>query len=173
MRAALLFFLVQIPAASIAAQVPIPAGAKVKIGTHAKASVVGTLLSQSGDSIVITTAGSKRSAVASNVVTRIEVSQGRSHKHGAFRGMKIGSLSLGGGLALAVAAAYLSDDVQNGIVPLYMTAFYGAAVGAVCGVVIGGILGTERWSTLYSAPMRVTFGPVQRGTPGVGLSIRF
>ena len=175
MRFVLLFFLASLPAASTAAQAnTIPSGTRVKIETQPKTQVVGKLLSQLGDSIIITGAGSHRIALASDAVTRVEVSRGRSHVHGALRGMKVGSLAVGGGVGLIVGAAYIDGySDRNSIVPLYVLVFSGAAVGAVYGAAIGGILGAERWSTLYSAPMRVSFGPVQSGAPGVGVSIRF
>lgn len=175
MRCALLLILALFLPAPISAQAPtIPPGTRVRVETQQRARVDGTLMSQSSDSIIVATPRPLRTAVASGDVTRIAVSKGRSHVQGALRGMKIGAAIVGGAATFMVGAAYFGGRTEeSSIVPLYAFAVSGAAVGAMSGAAFGGMLGAEKWSTVYSAAMRVSVRPFQSRVPGVGVSIRF
>lgn len=88
--------------------------------------------------------------------------------------MKLGAAVVGGGVALLLGGAYVSSNLEHkstsGIIPLTVA---GAAIGGGYGAVAGSIRGVERWSTVYSAPIRVSFRPFPSSWPGIGVSIRF
>lgn len=175
MRRTLLFIFVASAPAAIAAQAPtIPLGTRVRVEMQGKIKVDGTLMSQTEDSIIVSSPGTLRTVVASESVARIRVSEGRSHAQGAVRGMKIGTVVAGGGVALIFGAAYIESTENNkSIALLFAFVAAGAVTGAMYGAAIGGIFGAERWTTVYSSPVRVSFRPAQSGAPGVGVSIWF
>jgi hypothetical protein len=174
MRFALLLIVMLSPPMLIAAQTPtIPPGTRVKVQTQQNTRVNGSLISQSSDSIIVATGDAMRTVIASDAVTRIDVSKGRSHLHGAVRGMKVGAVTTGGVVTLIFAVAYIGSRAEDmSIAPFFAYTAVSAAIGAMYGAAIGGMFGAERWSTVYSAPIQVTFRPSQ-GAPGAGVSIRF
>ena len=175
MRFALFLILVVWPPASIVAQAPtIPAGTRVKVETHQRTRVAGTLMSQTRDSIIVAAPGAIRTVVASEAVTRIAVSKGRSRVHGALRGMRVGSVVIGGGTAVIMTVAFVDGGVgENNVGPFVVLTAIGAAMGAIYGGTMGVLFPVERWFTVYSASSRVSVGPFQGSVPGVGVSIRF
>ena len=169
MRFALLIPVLFLPLPT-AAQVPtIPPGTRVRVETQQKTRAEGALMSQTSDSIIVATRRATRTAVASAAVTRIAVSSGRSSAHGAFWGMKLGA-AVGGGAVALLFTGFAGGLPGFQILPY---AVVGAAIGGTYGAAAGSIRGVERWSAVYSAPNRVSFGPFQGGAPGVGVSIRF
>jgi hypothetical protein len=131
-------------------------------------------MSQTGDSLIVAAPEAIRTVVASAGVTRIDVSRGRSRMQGAIRGMKVGTTIVGGGLAIIFTTAYIAEGgTGDSIAELLAYTAYGAAAGAMYGAGVGALLGAETWSTVYSAPHRVSFGPSRSGPIGVGVSIRF
>ena len=175
MRFALLILVLILPLPTAAQGPTIPHGTRVRVETQQKTRAEGTLMSQTSDSIIVATRRATRTAVASAAVTRIAVSSGRSRAHGALWGMKLGAVVLGGGIGLLLGGAYVSSNSEHkstsGIIPLMVA---GAAVGGMYGAVAGTIRGVERWSTVYAAPIRVSFGQFQGSSArGVSVSIRF
>jgi len=179
MRRALLFICLSATSAAVAAQAPtIPPGTRVRIETRERGTFDGTLMSQTSDSFFVAGPGALRTLVASESVTRLRVSEGRSHARGAVRGMKIGAAVGGGGMALVIGAAFIGStakDKYNGeslgmAVGLVAS---GALVGVMYGAGIGALFAVERWTTVYSNPLRVSFRPAPSGAPGVGVSVRF
>ena len=130
-------------------------------------------MSQTPDSIMVAVPGAIRTVVASDDVTRIAVSEGRSRVHGARRGMTYGAAIVGGAATLLFTAAYIGEGGTGDFGDVVVLSAITAVSGAIYGAAIGGLIGHERWSTVYSAPIRVSLGPSRRGSPGVGLSIRF
>lgn len=167
-------------AGAVAANAQVPTlvpGARVRIETtQLRDRVEGTLMSQTSDSLVVASVGAVRTTLPASFVTKIKASEGKSHGAGAIRGIKIGAI-IGGAVGLLVAAAYHEDystttgtDQSN---ELLAFAALEAAGGAIWGAAIGGIVGTEKWTTVYEAPVRFGMGRGINGAPVVGLAIRF
>jgi hypothetical protein len=177
MRRALLLIFLGVPLAG-GAQVPtIIPGARVRVESRQiDKNLEGTVMSQTADSVIVASVGAIRTAVASGSITRIRVSQGKSHGAGAIKGIKIGGgigLGLGVLLGLAIAAGPSTSEYPNpGGVAAVVAALY-AVSGAMWGAAIGGAVGAEKWTTVYSIPMRISVGRPQRRAPGVSLSITF
>jgi hypothetical protein len=170
-------------AAVIGAQVPaIPLGTRVRLDApRPNAGLAGTVRSQSADSITIETDDSTR-VVSLASVRRIDVSEGRSSRDGAFRGMKIGGLGLGGAMAAFLIAGYVAspnhncggaDECLDPIAALPYLVPASALIGGLAGAFIGAIAGAERWDRLYPRPVRVSILPTPTGVAMVRLSVRF
>ena len=169
MRFALLILVLVLPLPTAAQGPTIPPGTRVRVETQQKKRAEGTLMSQTSDSIIVATRRSTRTAVASAAVTRIAVSSGRSRAHGALWGMKLGA-ALGGGGVILLFTGFAGGLPGFQILPY---AVVGAAFGGAYGAVARSIRGVERWSTVYSIPIRVSFGQLLGSAPGVNVSIRF
>ncbi len=172
---ALLGTLILLDASATGAQVPTVApGTRVRMEfARPSPKVVGVVMSQTADSIAIGT-GRAIQTVASASIERFRVSGGKSHTHGAVRGMKMGTLIGGGAVFLVFGAYYLASSEPNknpGGLAVYTAA--GALEGALLGAAIGGALGAERWSTIYHRPVRIAVLPLPNGAAGAGLSISF
>lgn len=81
-------------------------------------------------------------------------------------------------MALITGASYLgsTNKSQNGdetLSAVFALVASGAFTGAMFGAGIGALLGAERWTTVYSSPVRVSFRPAPSGARGVGVSVRF
>jgi hypothetical protein len=182
--AAAAFAVLMLAYAAVArAQVPtIPLGTRVRLDApRPNAGLVGTVRSQSADSIVIDSDDSTR-AISLASVKRIDVSEGRSSVDGALRGMKIGGLGLGGAMAVFLVASYVAspnnncggaDECLDPIAALPYLVPASALIGGLAGAFIGAIAGAERWSGLYPPPARMTILPVRNGATRIGLSLSF
>lgn len=171
-------------AAVTRAQVPtIPLGTRVRLDApRPNAGIVGTVRSQSADSIAIETDDSTR-VVSLASVRRIDVSAGRSRGDGALRGMKIGGLGLGGSMAVFLVAGYVAspnhncggaDECLDPIAALPYLVPASALIGGLAGAFIGAIAGAERWHRLYPTPVRVSILPAPpNAVTRVGLSLSF
>ena len=165
------------------AQVPtIPLGTRVRLDApRPNGSLVGTVKSQSADSIAIETNDSTR-VVPIASVKRIAVSEGQSRSEGARRGMKIGGIGLGGAMAVFLFASYVAspnnncggaDECLDPIAAFPYLVPASALVGGLAGGIIGAIAGAERWDTRYLAHVRVSILPGPNGVMRVGLSLSF
>ena len=125
--------------------------------------IEGTVMSHQGDSVIVASAGSMRTAVSHSSITRARASTGKSRSAGAVKGAKIGAM-LGGGVGLAMALLFASGDypLLNGDDVVPFTLMY-ATSGAMWGLGIGAVVGAEKWTTVYSKPQPV----------GVAVSVRF
>jgi len=174
MRHGLLLVLLGVPAFG-GAQVPmISEGTRVRVERPATKKVDGILMSQTADSMQI--AAPQATMIASESISRIRESAGRSHARGAAKGAKIGAVVVGGGFALIVIGAYVSssDANKSGLGEwLAIGAIIGGVEGAVLGGLIGALAGAERWRTIYSSPVRLTIRPPASGATGAGLSFAF
>ena len=170
-------------AAVAPAQVPtIPPGTRVRLAApRPNDGLAGTVRSQSADSIAIETDGLTR-VVSLASVRRIDVSEGRSRRYGAVRGMKIGAIGLGGTVGVLLVAGWVAQPDNNcggadqcfdamAALPYLVPA--GALIGGLAGAAIGTIAGAERWSRLYPPPVRVSILPARNGVTTLGLSLSF
>ena len=173
MRRSLLFILSCCVPASIAGQATaIPLGARVQVETHDEASITGTLMSQTEDSVIVATPEAPRVVASWESVARVQVSDGRTRTRGAVRGMKVGAAVGGGIIAITFGVAFLGARDAN-VGDLFAYVGSGAVVGAVYGAAIGSLVRAERWTTVYAGPTQVSFLPTLSGVPGVAGSIRF
>ena len=173
-RLCLVLTLCIIPEMILAQTPPIPVGARIRLELTDKSRLEGSLVQQRADSVVVASTRGVHTPVATEYIARIRRSDGKSHGLGAKRGAVIGATIVGGATTLIFGGAALASSSPNndyGLVPAFI--FAGALTGAFYGVIIGGIIGAERWTTVSSAPMRVSFLPTQIGAPGVGVAIRF
>lgn len=118
------------------------------------------------DSLVLTRRGvAERLVIPARAVERLEISHGRDHVAGLFRGTGLGALA--GGLLLATATLVESTSAESGgdagwtVLAVMAGMVWGAPVGAV----VGGLIGVERWEHRPLWPRGV--GPAPEG--GVGL----
>jgi hypothetical protein len=148
-------------------------GSRVRIDSRSfPQRLEGTVMAHSGDSVVVATSGVVRTAVPGPSIYRVQASQGKSHMAGAIKGAKIGAIVSGGmGLLLGLAFADATDDATTSDV-IAVAAVY-AGSGALWGGAIGGVVGAEKWSTVYSQPYRLSAGVTRSGAPAVGISLAF
>ena len=112
--------------------------------------IEGTLMSNTGDSLVIAKSGAIHTPVPRGSVTWIRVSEGRSRGAGAAKGAKIGVIIFTGVMAMSITS------VDREGLPLAGAMIAGGAIsGAFYGSIIGAIVGAERWKTVYRAPLKL------------------
>jgi hypothetical protein len=163
-------------AVSAGAQVPtLMAGSRLRVQTAGAGRIEGTLMSQTPDTLTIAQSGAVQRKIPSGVVGRIQASQGKSHGAGAIKGGKIGAI-VGGGLGLLVGLAISADGSCTGegcdAAPITV-GLVQAAAGAIWGLAIGGIVGAEKWTTVY-APGRVALtGGASQERALIGLRVRY
>lgn len=154
--------------------VPIPIGARVRVEMCDKSRLDGTLMMRTADSVAVALPRAVRTVVATEYISRVRRSEGKSHGHGAVKGLKIGAVIGGGATTLVMGGAYLGSSAENK--DATWVAFFaaaGAMTGALYGGVIGAIVGAERWTTVYTFPARLSFVPPPTGAPGIGVTFRF
>jgi hypothetical protein len=169
-------FLILCGAPAADGQVPsIAPGTRVRLELERpNRKVDGTLMSQTADSIAVATDGSGIWTMPAESVVRIRVGSGKSVMRGAIRGMKIGSLVLGGGFGLLLTAAVAAGDGGTDAIPfLVVYSAIAAAEGAILGAFVGAIVRSEKWTDIYSSHVQLTVRPDRSGRTGVGLSIGF
>ncbi len=133
---------------------------------------VGTLLSVSGDTLVLSTDGGAGQVVVPLIsVSRIEV-RGREPARG--RGAIIGALV--GGVVGLVAALTTYDEATE-IWSLEETARFAAillgGLGAGVGFLVGNFVMVDSWVDVPLERLRVSLGPQRDGRFGFGASVRF
>ncbi len=167
MRHALL--LIFLGASQADAQFPsIIPGARVRVEGLNHRKLEGTLMSQTADSITIAAVGAILTTVASGSLTRVRVSQGKSHGAGAIKGMKIGG---GIGLGVGLLAGLVSPPGERAAIGMSVAG--GALGGVIWGAAIGSIVGAAKWTTVYTAPLRIAIGRAENGAMTLGLAMRF
>jgi hypothetical protein len=177
MRRTLVAFALALPlAAAVPARAqtvpPLVIGARVRVEPRYLKVIEGTLMSQTQDSLVIASVGAVRTVVSSYSVVRIKASQGKSHGAGAIKGLKIGA-SIGAVSGFLIGIAYAGyDNTPKEELVASATAAY-AVSGGVWGLAIGGIVGAEKWTTVYELPMRLAAGTAPSGAHFVGVAVAF
>lgn len=175
MSKALFAFLFSVPVILTAQTPAIALGTRVRIEMHDKSRIEGTLMAQSAESLAMASPRSVHTGVSSEFIARVRRGEGRSHGHGAVKGIKIGAGIVGGATAIIFSGAALaSGEAQGealGVVAVFT--FAGALSGAFYGAIIGGVVGAEKWTTVYTAPHRVSLAPPPGTTPGIGIRVSF
>lgn len=150
---------------------PFPAGTRVRVFAPDafRKPVAGQVTLITADTLFLTGWRGGLVAVPVAAITRTDVSRGRDHWKGAFKGAGIGALAGGGLLGVMVFAGDPNCDYclpgRN-----VEAAAIGAAIGAVLvapvGAFFGGIAGSEKWE-----PASVRFSLAPR-TDASGLAVR-
>ena len=160
----------------VAAQAqPIPLGSRVRIEMHDKSRIEGTLMAQSAESLAVASPRAVRTGISSEYIARVRRSEGKSHAHGAVKGLKIGA-GIGGGMATLIfgGAMLAGGSVTGDDFSFVAGAMFGGVFGgALYGVIIGGIVGAEKWTTVYTTPQRVSLVPAPGTAPGIGIRVGF
>jgi hypothetical protein len=175
MKPTLLILICALPAA-VAAQVPaVPPGTRVRIEGHDKSRIEGTLMSQSGDSLVVASPRSLRMGMSTEQIARVRRGDGKSHAHGTVQGLKWGA-GIGGGAILVLSSGLLLSSGGGTASDWgYVAGFSigGAISGGFYGLLIGSVIGAEKWTTLYTAAPRVSLVPGPGSAPGLALKVSF
>jgi hypothetical protein len=164
-----LLLLQSLPLASAGAQPlsELAPGARVRIRAPGIVAgrYTGTVLSRTADTLVVASSAAASARVPVSSLTSVEVSRGKSRSRGAFKGIAWGA-SIGLGVGLLTAAALSSDPSYGGPDGQSKGELVAQALGggAVWGVIIGAIVGSERW-VRYDLPARTSLFPI---TPGGG-----
>ena len=155
------------PITVVAQQAPAPIGSRIRATPRAPyhRSITGTLVAQSGDTIVIHVLRSDTARVALSALELVEVSAGpRTH---FWKGAGYGFLIGAAGGAAAGAAAIDADWRAVG-------ALLGAGLGGLGGLLVGGGIGSnvssEYWKPAPGWELSLVL-PATR--PGLGISVRF
>lgn len=151
---------------------PIPAGTRVRVfapGAFRK-GVAGEVSHVAADTLFLARRKSGFAAVPVAAITRTDVSRGRDHWKGAFKGAGIGALAGGGLLGVVVFAGDPNCDYCLPGRNLEAAAI-GAAIGAVLvapvGAFFGGIAGSEKWEPTSA---RFSLAP-QPDAPGLAVRL--
>jgi hypothetical protein len=121
---------------------------------------VGTVLSRSGDTVMVGSPTAQPLAIPSSRIVSLEIRRGKSRGDGALRGIKWGipiGLALG---AVTVGFADCTDCSNDAGQALGWIALNGVS-GAIWGAGIGALIGRERWER-FDLPRRAAI----RVTPG-------
>lgn len=163
--------LVRFHAQDACAQIPMISG-----GTHVRIEaqptgekITGTVFSQNADSIAIAAGGVVR-VLPLESIARMQVSSGRSHAHGAYRGMQLGALIVGG--AGAVISSYASYDGPKRPSDLLGFVAASAFTGAFYGAIIGAAVGAESWTPVYNSRVSVAVRHPSGAATRMGVSLR-
>ena len=156
------------------AQLPeLAPGSRLKLDLTDRRKVEGTLMSQTADSLVVAAEGAVITRLPASSVGRIQSTMGKSRGAGAKKGAKIGAI-IGGSFGLVVGLAAYSDPDYRGAEAPILWGLVGAADGALYGVVIGAIAGSQNWKTVYERPFDVSVArPPLGGGLRFGLSVRY
>ena len=150
-----LVVLLVLPVASASAQPlsELAPGARVRVQAPGIVAgrYTGTVLSRTADTLVVASSAAAAVRVPIAALTSVEVSRGRSRSRGALKGVAWGApIGLAVGLLLGAAAS--GDEFADGG---SRSEFVAASIfsGALWGVIIGAIAGSERWDQ-YELPRR-------------------
>ncbi len=178
---------------SATAQVPVRPGARVRVTGHffcqpfnsncvrgLPQRYVGTFVTWEADTLVVTESNGDTLSVPANLVTRLDVSWGRTTNTGM--GAGIGFL-LGGVVGAVIGYGTYEECARPGLfsclgdVGPETLAFAGAVIGGFGGLVTGALIGsaieTDRWQEVQLDRLRVNLGPQRDGRFGLGASVRF
>jgi hypothetical protein len=172
MRRRWLLLLAFAPASLSAQMLDVQPGARVRVMVPSllAGKVEAIVSARHGDSVTVLTSAPAQVSFPLSSATSLEVSTGRSHLHGAKKGL-IWGVGIGVGFAVATmfdstmtTAADNKTQISKGEYVGTMT-FGGAMIGAV----IGAFIGSERWNS-YTFPTRVSVG---RSGASVGTTLHF
>lgn len=135
--------LICLPTISVAQLLVLQPGTRVRIDARPAlpSRIVGTVMSQSPDSIVVAESAPTWHRLAATSVRRVELYRGRSPSAGARRGLVLGALIFG--TATFVGGRFATDDKFTW--PLAATLTF---ISTAAGVAIG----ADRWTRLYPVP---------------------
>jgi hypothetical protein len=133
-------FIALIPTAADAQLPALQPGLRVRVDARPVVArrVVGTLMSQTQDTLVLASSASEWHRVPIAGVAVLDVHMGRSRRSGLRRGLLLGAGIIGGGVLIGGGLA--TDD--DFVFPVALT---GASVGALAGFFIG----SDRWLRVY------------------------
>ena len=138
---------------------------------------VGTLLSVSGDTLLLSTdGGAGRVFLPLTLVRRIQVIRGRkpARREGAFIG------ALAGGV-IGLVAAFTTYEECEGFCPAdfglggtaLVGGFLGGGLGAGVGLLVGNFLTVDDWVDVPLDQLRVSFAPHRDGRFALGFNVAF
>ena len=175
-RGTIVVVILAVSGRSLAAQdVPIPRpGNRVRVTARDRSvQVEGRLLRLRADTLAVqpATEGSPPLVFPLSSLTSLQVRRPISRRAG--NGAKYGAL-VGGGLGVVIAAwACQSKDCGVYTVPVYLGfGFWGGAMGAAGGAVIGAI-GGRAWEEVALDRLRVRFRPQRDGRFALAFSVAF
>jgi hypothetical protein len=141
-----LIVMASIVASAAAAQVPeLQRGMRVRLDATpvVKRKIIGTVMSQTSDTLGIASSSTSWHWVRKNEIRRIDVSRGHSSVQGALMGVLIGG----------IAPALITLAIPMKAAPnLELTI---AVAGGVLGGAVGSALGTESWVRVYPKKERL------------------
>lgn len=144
----------------------------------------GTVAGWRGDTVVLRVKDGLLTAVPVNTVSRFAVSRGRTPDPvgGALKG-----LGAGAAVGLIVLGTLCGEeDIDPGpgegdedsctlsdVGVLLLGTGFLAVAGGAAGLVVGTVIGAERWRPVPLGAARLSIGPLPGGAMGVGLALRF
>jgi hypothetical protein len=146
------------PLASVVAQPPaeLTPGTRVRLRAPGVLTdrYTGTVLSRTGDTLVVTGRAGASVRIPFAALTSLEVSRGKSRSRGALRGAASGA-PIGG-----VALGLVGDDPagQSAVGGRAEAVGAGVLAGGLWGALIGAIVGAERWER-YDLRARTSLRP--------------
>lgn len=151
---------------------PFPAGTRVRVFAPDafRKPVAGQVSHVSGDTLFLLGHRNALAAVPVAAITRTDVSRGRDHWKGAFKGAGISALAGGGLFGVIVFAGDPNCDYclpGRNVEAAAIGVAIGAVMAAPVGAFFGGILGTEKWEP---TSVRFALAPLT-AAPGVGVRL--
>ena len=146
-------------------------GARVRV-TAPSASpgrLEGTVVTLTGEDIVVDQRGGDQVTIPLQSVTLLEVSRGRKSK--LLLGLGLGFVGGAGAGAAIIPERCGLDFPEAGCRAVGATV--GAVGGALFGAIVGALIKTERWEEVPLDQLRVSFAPQRDGRFGVGVSVSF
>jgi hypothetical protein len=150
------------------------AGTKVRVRAPSAVAgrLTGIVLTRGADSVTMSRENATPVTLPLSALTTLEISRGKSHGRGAWKGaLWGGGIMFGLGLVVpaeectGVGASRSCTRLSRG-----ESAVFGAVGGATIGAVIGAIVGSERWERA-ALPMQVGVLPMSGG--GVRVAVRW
>ena len=166
-RLLLTLALLALPLASVDAQLAeLTPGTKVRLRapTAVAGQLKGLVIARTNDSVTVTRENATPVAIPLAALTSLEISRGKSRLRGAGKGALWGA-----GSASLLFALIPADDCAAGesgpaceTLSVGESVALGAIGGAMWGVLIGALVGSERWERAI-LPSQVTVAPAPRG----------
>lgn len=176
--------LLLVPAALASQESLVPVGTRVRLTTSARERVEGTVTAWRGDTLVLRPKKGLLTTVPIGDVSDLLVVRGRRPDPwgGAVKGMMAG-----GGTGLVILAALCGEqDIDPGpgeggpdscswsdVGFLLMGTGALTVAGGAVGLVVGTIVGTDRWRPVDLPSARLSLRPLSGGAVGLGFSVRF
>ncbi len=171
--AALLVALVATPVEAQLAELTVGTKARVRAPSVVVGRLTGIVLARGADSVTMSRENATPVTLPLAALTSLEISRGKSHGRGAWKGaLWGGGIMFGLGLILPMeectdsATTRRCEPGSRG-----ESAVFGAVGGATIGVIVGAIVGSERWERA-ALPLRVGVLPLRGGGVQVAASWR-